>query len=159
MCFKGRSGTCIGVFIRRDHLERSCRDSVSSTTIDDTDSRIVYAPSTADWQVDLRPGLNMNDTLQFVSRHVYGVPMSHILLPSFTEVQGASATIPFSGDAVAVYGSVSPNHADILVSLDGQTSTVQRGSGVLARTSHTKVCHHFLCPLPMPNPQSNSRRC
>lgn len=100
-------------------------DAVSRTTIDDTDSRITYAPSTADWQVDLRPGLNINDTLHF------------------TEVQGASATIPFSGDAVAVYGTVSPGHANILVSLDGQTSTVQGGSGMLARVSHTKTLLYY----------------
>jgi hypothetical protein len=100
-------------------------DSVSITTIDDSDSRITYGPSAADWLVDIQPGLNINDTLHF------------------TEVPGASATIPFTGDAVAIYGTVSPDQANILVSLDGQTSTVPGGAGGLARTLHTKTLLYY----------------
>lgn len=55
-------------------------------------------------------------------------------------MQGASATIPFTGDVVAVYGTVSPDHANILVSLDGQTRSIQGGGGGFARVVHTKVC-------------------
>jgi len=99
--------------------------SISNTTIDDTDSRFTYAPSDIDWEVVTRPNLNKNDTL-----HV-------------TQTQGASATIPFSGNAVAVYGTVSPDHADIQVSLDGQNTTVQGGAGGFAGALHTQTLLYY----------------
>ena len=65
-----------------------------------------------------------------------------LLISSVTQTQGASATIPFSGNAVAVYGTVSPDHADIQVSLDGKNTTVRGGAGGLAGALHTQVCGH-----------------
>lgn len=99
--------------------------SVSNTTIDDSDSRFTYAPSNSDWQVNTQPNLNKNNTLHF------------------TQSQGASATLPFSGNAVAVYGTVSPDHANIRVSLDGKNTTVQGGAGGFARVLHTQTLLYY----------------
>ena len=58
---------------------------------------------------------------------------------SYTQTRGAYATVPFTGDAVAVYGTVSPDHADLQVVLDGKTKTFSGGGNGFARVLHTKV--------------------
>lgn len=45
----------------------------------------------------------------------------------------------FSGEAVALYGTVSEDHADIRLLLDGESVTFGAGANGLASTLHTKV--------------------
>jgi len=46
----------------------------------------------------------------------------------YTQAPGAAASLTFSGNAVAVYGTVSPDHAGIQVSVDGKSVIVDGGS-------------------------------
>lgn len=57
--------------------------------------------------------------------------------------------MPFSGDAVAVYGTVSPDHANIEVQVDGQSKTFAGGAGGMASVLHTKVLsmHYFIMSM------------
>ncbi|PPQ87445.1 hypothetical protein CVT25_008181 [Psilocybe cyanescens] len=86
-------------------------------TFDDNDPAITYLPSASDWQT------NQNSAFADGSLH-------------FSSTTGASASITFSGDAVAVYGTVSPDHANIRMSLDGQSQTLPGGSGGMASVVH-----------------------
>ncbi|KAF9567970.1 hypothetical protein CPC08DRAFT_702790 [Agrocybe pediades] len=89
-------------------------------TIDDSDSSIVYSPSPSDWQV--------NSNAEFFDGSLH-----------FTNTPGASASLTFSGDAVAVWGTVSPDHADINMELDGNSQTLPGGSGGMASVVHPQV--------------------
>ncbi|KAL0957416.1 hypothetical protein HGRIS_001215 [Hohenbuehelia grisea] len=94
-------------------LERS---SVWTQSIDDSDPQISYVPSTA-WQLSSRRDF-MGGTLHF------------------TNDISASASLRFTGNAVAVYGTIGPDHADIQVTLDGNDVLVPGGSsrqGALSR--------------------------
>nr|GAT58561.1 predicted protein [Mycena chlorophos] len=42
----------------------------------------------------------------------------------YTQSQGSAASLEFSGNAIAVYGTVSPNHANIQLSIDGQSTII-----------------------------------
>ncbi|KIK67160.1 hypothetical protein GYMLUDRAFT_81752 [Collybiopsis luxurians FD-317 M1] len=96
---------------------------LSSSTIDDTDPSFVYTPQ-SEWKV--------NDQNYFMNSTLH-----------YTSSAGASASVTFSGDAVAVYTTVSQDHADIQLSLDGQTHTFGVGSGGLASTLHSKVLIYY----------------
>lgn len=66
---------------------------------------------------------------------------------SFTSTAAATATMTFEGDALAVYGTVSPDHADILFSIDGNSQTVMPGNGGLDSVLHAQtllVCESML---------------
>ncbi|KAF8894088.1 hypothetical protein BD779DRAFT_1505192 [Infundibulicybe gibba] len=65
--------------------------TLSETTYDDNDPQITYSGS---WRSNSGPDF-INNTLHF------------------TQNPGDSASLSFSGDAVAVYGTMSPDHADI----------------------------------------------
>jgi hypothetical protein len=58
---------------------------------------------------------------------------------SFTQTGGAQAQFAFNGDAVAIYGSVSPFLADYAVTTDGVTQGFQSSSQGLASTVHMNV--------------------
>ncbi len=58
---------------------------------------------------------------------------------SFTQTPGASASLTFSGGAIAVYGTVSPDHADIVITVDGQTHTLPGGASGFANMVHPQV--------------------
>ncbi|KXN90998.1 hypothetical protein AN958_03065, partial [Leucoagaricus sp. SymC.cos] len=80
----------------------------SVMTIDDSDPRINYLPPNS-WSSNFRPEFQ-NGTLHF------------------SQVPDATASLQFSGNAVALYGTVSPDHADISVTIDGGTVTMPNGS-------------------------------
>jgi hypothetical protein len=58
---------------------------------------------------------------------------------SFTQTNGAQAQFTFDGDAVAIYGTVSPFLADYSVTADGVTRYFQSGSQGLASSVHLDV--------------------
>jgi len=61
------------------------------------------------------------------------IPESYIdFVFSFSQTPGASASLTFSGDAVALYGTVSPDHADINISVDGQEQRLPGGAGLVS---------------------------
>lgn len=56
-------------------------------------------------------------------------------------MENASVSLSFSGDAVMVFGTVSPDHANVQVSMDGSPpSTFNGGSDGTVSGLHTKVC-------------------
>jgi hypothetical protein len=58
---------------------------------------------------------------------------------SYTQTGGAQAQIAFSGDAVAIYGAVSPMHANYTVTADGVTRSFRGGLNGLGSTLHNGV--------------------
>ncbi len=58
---------------------------------------------------------------------------------SFTQTGGAQAQFAFNGDAVAIYGTVSPFLADYTVTTDGATQWFQSSSQGLASDIHLSV--------------------
>jgi hypothetical protein len=93
---------------------------LSKSTIDDTDPSFTYTPQ-SEWSVNEKDYF-MNNTLHYTSS------------------AGASASVSFSGEAVALYGTVSQDHADIRLSLDGNTVTFGAGSNGFASSLHSQVC-------------------
>lgn len=89
------------------------------TRIDDTDSRIQYLPQSA-WNVNSRPEFQ-DGTLHF------------------SQEPDASASLRFTGNAIAYYGTVSPDHADISVSIDNETVTMPSGSSSHVSSVQTQV--------------------
>ncbi|KAF9050012.1 hypothetical protein BJ165DRAFT_1455802 [Panaeolus papilionaceus] len=88
-------------------------------TFDDTDAAISYLPSSSNWQTN--SGNNfMGGTLHFSNN------------PS------ASAALSFSGDAVAVYGTVAPDHANIRITIDGTSQVMSGGAEGKVGSLHTK---------------------
>jgi len=51
--------------------------------------------------------------------------------------------LSFSGDAVALWGTVSPDHANIRVTLDGETTIYNGGSGGTVSTLHSQILLFF----------------
>jgi hypothetical protein len=60
-------------------------------------------------------------------------------MSSYTQTPGASASLNFSGDAVAVYGTVSPDHANVQITLDGRSKTFTGGTGGFVSGLRTQV--------------------
>ncbi|KAK0461313.1 uncharacterized protein EV420DRAFT_1762598 [Desarmillaria tabescens] len=116
--------TNIGPAIDIDYAIIECQigsgSELITTVYDDSDSHISYLPSDSDWIVNNKPTF-MNGTLHF------------------TNVTDASASIYFAGDAVALYGTVSPDHANIRVSLDGRETTFSGGSNGVVSSLHSQV--------------------
>ncbi|KDR75159.1 hypothetical protein GALMADRAFT_249097 [Galerina marginata CBS 339.88] len=96
-------------------------------TFDDNDPAITYGPSSSAWQTSSNSGF-VDGTLHF------------------SQTPGASASMTFQGDAVAVYGTMSPDHANIQVALDGNSQTMPGGSGGLTSALHTQYYRSDLGP-------------
>jgi hypothetical protein len=62
-----------------------------------------------------------------------------LIFTSHTQTGGAQAQFIFNGSAVAVYGTVSPEHASYTVMVDGDTRGYLGGSDGLANGLHTGV--------------------
>jgi len=58
---------------------------------------------------------------------------------SISSTKDAKATLSFIGEAVAVYGTVSPDHANISITVDGKTHVLSGGSGGLISTVRPEV--------------------
>ncbi|OSX66153.1 hypothetical protein POSPLADRAFT_1068917 [Postia placenta MAD-698-R-SB12] len=78
-------------------------DSMISSTIDDMNSTFTYGPNISDWALDSYSSF-FNNSLHY------------------SRTQGAQASLSFSGDAIAVFGTVSPQHANYTITVDGHTS-------------------------------------
>ncbi|KZT72234.1 hypothetical protein DAEQUDRAFT_723438 [Daedalea quercina L-15889] len=95
--------------------------SVTNTTIDDANSSVKYGPNSNSW-------ISTNGTDYFDKTLHYST------------TNGAYATLSFTGNAVAVYGTVDPTHANYTISLDGAESQYKASS---ARTFHTQTLLYF----------------
>ncbi|KAJ7902147.1 hypothetical protein B0H14DRAFT_2670137 [Mycena olivaceomarginata] len=84
--------------------------TTTSTVFDDASSAITYAGT---WDTS-NTNAYLNNTLHY------------------TNAPGSAASLSFSGSAVAVYGTVSPDHANIQVSIDGQMTMVNAQSSSIA---------------------------
>ncbi|KAK0195362.1 hypothetical protein F5146DRAFT_1025146 [Armillaria mellea] len=120
--------TNTGPAIDIDYIDIECEigsgHGLITTPFDDVDSHISYLPSESDW--------NVNDTPAFINGTLH-----------FTNVTDASASLSFTGDAVALYGTVSPDHANIRVSVDGQETTISGGSNGFVSSLHTGILLYF----------------
>jgi len=132
-----RGGLGQAVWPRRERLTSLSRSIVNTVTVDGSDSRIVYTPvalwNTAD--SDLFYNRSLRQVLLFLpslQRHANGSV-------SFTNASDASATIRFIGNAVAVYGSTAPDHADIEVTVDGESTIARAGSSGETSYLHPSV--------------------
>ncbi|KAG5638459.1 hypothetical protein H0H81_012524 [Sphagnurus paluster] len=95
-----------------------------TTTFDDTNPAIQYLPSPSAWSENRNQAF-LNDTLHF------------------TNSTGASASLSFIGDAVAVYGTMAPDHADVRVTLDGQSRLFTGGAGSFVTSLHSQVLLYY----------------
>jgi len=93
-------------------------------TFDDNDSTISYLPSTSAWQT------NSNSAFFDGTLH-------------FSETTDASASLTFSGDAIAIYGTVAPNHANTAITLDGNSAVMPGGSGGMSSVLHSQVLLYY----------------
>ncbi|KAI0270763.1 hypothetical protein BGY98DRAFT_236643 [Russula aff. rugulosa BPL654] len=102
--------------------------AMTQTTMDDTSPAITYLPTQKDWVFDKMQGW-YNNTLHF------------------TQTNGAQAQFVFNGDAVAIYGTVSPFLADYAVTTDGVTQRFQSSSQGLASSVHLNTLLYFASSL------------
>ncbi|PBK91430.1 hypothetical protein ARMGADRAFT_201061 [Armillaria gallica] len=120
--------TNTGPAIDIDYIDIECEIGSSpeliTTPFDDVDSHISYLPSESDWSINDKPAF-INGTLHF------------------TNVTDASASLSFAGDAVALYGTVSPDHANIRVSVDGRETTLSGGSNGFVSSLHPGILLYF----------------
>ncbi|KAI0051870.1 hypothetical protein FA95DRAFT_1554110 [Auriscalpium vulgare] len=98
--------------------------SVSNITTDDSSPSFTYLPTPGAWTTNNLPGC-VNDTLHF------------------TQLGGAQVQFQFSGDAVALYGTTSPDHANYTVSVDGATQGFDGGSNGAASILHQNTLLYF----------------
>ncbi|KAJ4483177.1 hypothetical protein J3R30DRAFT_3697952 [Lentinula aciculospora] len=96
---------------------------LTKSTVDDSDSSFIYSPA-SEWSINDKDYF-INDTLHYTSS------------------AGASASVTFSGEAVALYGTVSQDHADIQLSLDGQNVTFGAGANGFASTLHSQILLYY----------------
>jgi len=94
--------------------------TTTSTVFDDTSSAITYAGS---WTTTNNP-IHLDSTLHY------------------SQSAGAAASLSFSGNAVAVYGTVSSDHANVQISIDGQTTLVNVPSSTVAEL-HPKTLLYY----------------
>ncbi|KAF8160756.1 hypothetical protein B0H34DRAFT_697962 [Crassisporium funariophilum] len=93
-------------------------------SFDDTDMTISYLPSPSAWQTSSNPAFS-GGTLHYSS------------------TPGASAMLTFTGEAVAIYGTVSPDHANIQVTIDGVSQIMQGGSGGMVSALRSQVLLYY----------------
>ncbi|KAG6866748.1 hypothetical protein C0991_011407 [Blastosporella zonata] len=94
--------------------------ALASITIDDVDPSIQYLPSPSAWNLTESQNY-MNGTLHF------------------TSTVGASASISFNGDAVAVYGTMAPDRVNVQFTVDGRSSNITGGADGFVSLLHPKV--------------------
>jgi hypothetical protein len=93
---------------------------LSRSMIDDSNSSFVYSSG---WDVNEKDYF-LNNTLHY------------------TSTAGANASISFSGDAFALYGTVSEDHANVSLSIDGKSVNVLAGAPTVS-TLHTEVLLYY----------------
>jgi len=97
---------------------------MTTTTYDDVDPSIQYLPSASAW--------NQNQNQAFMNGTLH-----------FTSTPGASASISFLGDAVAVYGTMAPDHANVQITVDGRLNTFTGGAGGFVSSLHPQVLLYY----------------
>ncbi|KAF7376412.1 hypothetical protein MSAN_00056700 [Mycena sanguinolenta] len=107
--------TSTGVGMDIDFVNLSTQvGAVGSTTtsavFDDANTAVNYAGS---WSIS-NTDAYLNNTLHY------------------TQNAGSAASLSFSGNAVAVYGTVSPDHANIQISIDGEMTMVNTQSAIIS---------------------------
>ncbi|THH29205.1 hypothetical protein EUX98_g4983 [Antrodiella citrinella] len=100
--------------------------AVSYAIIEDGSSNITYSGS--DWA--------------FASGSMFSNNGTH-----YTQTNGATASIMFDGDAVAVYGGASFDHGNYTVSLDGMLQQYNGGSDGQVRMYHPQTMLYFATNL------------
>ena len=110
---------------------------MSVQTIDNTDPSIVYSPAAA-WGLNTNANF-LNETLRWAHYVDYSMSLTIHFTFSFTQTPDASASLTFNGGAIAVYGTVSPDHANIVITIDGQQQTMQGGANGFSDQVHPKV--------------------
>jgi hypothetical protein len=106
-----------------DHIELQLGAPGSTTTttvFDDADPAVLYA---GDWGTVVNQ-IHQNSTLHY------------------TQAPGAAASLKFSGNGVAVYGTISPDHADLQFTIDGKMTQVKGGSDYVT-TLHPKTLLYY----------------
>ncbi|KAI0254041.1 hypothetical protein BJV78DRAFT_103139 [Lactifluus subvellereus] len=98
--------------------------TITSTTIDDSSPDITYLPTPGDWAPENLQGC-FNNTLHL------------------TQTGGAQAQFTVNGDAVAIYGTVSPEQADYTVTVDGHTRAFRGGFNGLASSLQVGALLYF----------------
>ncbi|KAK0225868.1 hypothetical protein IW262DRAFT_1358271 [Armillaria fumosa] len=120
--------TNTGSTIDIDYIDIECEigsgPELITIPFDDVDSHISYLPSESDWNINDKPAF-INGTLHF------------------TDVTDASASLSFTGDAVALYGTVSPDHANMRVSVDGLETTFSGSSNGSVSSLHPGILLYF----------------
>ncbi|KAK0504818.1 hypothetical protein EDD18DRAFT_1126597 [Armillaria luteobubalina] len=123
--------TNTGPAIDIDYIDIECEigsgPELITIPFDDIDSHISYLPSESDWSINDKPAF-INGTLHF------------------TNVTDASASLSFTGDAVTLYGTVSPDHANMRVSVDGRETTFSGGSNGSVSSLHPGYFSNALGP-------------
>ncbi|KAJ7130853.1 hypothetical protein C8R43DRAFT_1025207 [Mycena crocata] len=117
--------TCTGVGMDIDWVNLETRiGSAGSTTTsivyDDAAPELNYAGA---WETSDNPAY-MNGTLHY------------------SQAAGSAASLSFSGNAIAVYGTVSPDHANVQISIDGKTTMVNGGSTANAALHAQTLLYH-----------------
>jgi hypothetical protein len=97
-------------WVKVDTIIGAVGSSISNKTLDDSDSQISYGPQESDWKTAS-------------SSKYYGGGLH------FTQTPGAQASLSFTGDAITIYGTVSQDHANINVTLDGVSKVFTGGAG------------------------------
>lgn len=97
---------------------------VSAETIDDSNSRISYLPTSESWALNQSP--------IFMGGGIH-----------FSNNPAASASLTFTGDAVAIYGAVSPDHADVRITINGQDRSLRRRSSNRVNGLHPQVLMYW----------------
>ncbi|EAU91458.2 hypothetical protein CC1G_01947 [Coprinopsis cinerea okayama7 len=91
---------------------------------DDASPVFTYLPSTASWNI------NRRDAFQGGTLH-------------YSQEPDAAVTMSFAGEAVALYGTMSPDRTNMKITIDGQETILTGGSNGHASRLHTKVLLYF----------------
>lgn len=107
--------TSTGVGMDLDFINLSTQvgaagSTTTSTVFDDASPAITYAGT---WDT--------NNTDAYLDNTLH-----------YTQSAGAAASLAFSGNAVAIYATVSPDHANVQISIDGQSMLVNTQSSSIA---------------------------
>lgn len=81
--------------------------------------------------------LSRRDTQVCSAAYVVVTPRSELI--RFSEDPNAAVSLAFEGEAVAVYGTMSPDHANMKVTIDGQEVILGGGGSTQISRLHTKT--------------------
>ncbi|KAH6914346.1 hypothetical protein BKA70DRAFT_663177 [Coprinopsis sp. MPI-PUGE-AT-0042] len=97
---------------------------INLKNIDDSDAALTYLPSAQAWNVNAQD-VYQGGTLRY------------------SEDPNAAVSLAFEGEAVAVYGTMSPDHANMKITIDGQEAILGGGGSTQISRLHTKTLLYF----------------